>query len=354
MKPKIADEKFDDAWNVIEELFNILEGAKLLSEAGNLYEVNARLIAPHRLDLALTMWNKIIEVIENPEIISSVAKSISNDFIPIYVEKGAPPAVNQLFELAVEANKTVGNITATHDAILQAAKFNLSRGEFEKVQEWGRKGFQEATDSKNEDMLLEFANMFFAVGGGLIAENPEIGVDLVKAASDHLRGYGPSGFDHYCTKMAEIYESLYYSPLTQQVAQNEREKILKHFKDSGKRKEEGNFLLTTAKISFNAEDISDGLKQISQATDIFKELEDEDGLSEVVSLCLKTASKFRIGTSEYENLSSHAARVQETATVDISDEKTQEAFGDLFDGMLDDMTSLLDPKEREKRKKRKK
>ena len=144
---------------------------------------------------------------------------------------------------------------------------------------------------------------------------------------------------------------MYNSPLTQQVAQNEREKILKHFKDSGKRKEEGTFIVTTARISFQADNIDDGLNQISQATTIFKEIEDKDGLSEVVSLCLKTASSFRIGSSEYEALSSHAASVQETATVEISDEKTQEAFGDLFDGMLDDMTSLMDPKERKKRKK---
>ncbi len=354
VKPKIAEEKFDDVWNVIQELFTILESTELLAEAGNLYEVNARLFAPHRLDLALTMWKKIIEVNKDPEIITSVTKSISNDFIPMYIERGAPPAVNQLYEQVVEANKTVANTTAIHDAILQAAKFNLSLGEFEKVQEWGQKGFQEASDTKNEDMLLEFANMFFSVGSGLLADDPDIGVNLVKTASDHLRGYGPSGYDYYCTKMAEIYENLYNSPITQQVAQNEREKILKHFKDSGKRKEEGKFLLTTARISFNAENINDGLNQISQATTIFKELEDEDGLSDVVSLCLKTASKFRIGTSEYEALSSHAASVQETSTVELSDEKTQEAFGDLFDGMLDDMASLLDPKEREKRKKGKK
>ncbi len=354
VKPKIAEEKFDDVWNIIQELFSILESTKLLSEAGNLYEVNARLFAPHRLDLALTMWKKIIEVVKDPEILTNVSKSISNDFIPMYLEKGAPPAVNQLYELAVEANKAISNTTGVHNAILQAAKFNLSLGEFEKVQEWGKKGFQEASDTKNEDMLLEFANMFFSVGSGLLADEPEIGVDLVKTASDQLRGYGPSGFDYYCIKMAEIYENLYSSPLTQQVAQNEREKILKHFKDSGKRKEEGDFLLTTARISFNAENNNDGLNQISHATTIFKEIEDKDGLSDVVSLCLKTASKFRIGTSEYEALSSHAASVQETTTVELSDEKTQEAFGDLFDGLLDDMTSLLDPKEREKRKKGKK
>jgi hypothetical protein len=153
--------------------------------------------------------------------------------------------------------------------------------------------------------------------------------------------------------MAEIFEPLYNSPITQKVAQNERTKILQHFKDSGKRIEEGKFLVTTAKLSFQTGNINEGLDLISQATAILKELEDEDGLSEIVSVCLKTAANYRVGTDEYIALSRHAASVQESSTVEISDEKTQDAFGDLFDGLLDDMTSLMDPEERERRKKEK-
>jgi hypothetical protein len=111
--------------------------------------------------------------------------------------------------------------------------------------------------------------------------------------------------------------------------------------------------VTSAKLSFQVGNINEGLDLISQATGILKELEDEDGLGEIVSVCLKTAANYRVGTDEYITLSRHAASVQESATVEISEEKTQEAFGDLFDGLLDDMTKLMDPTEREKRQKEK-
>ena len=92
---------------------------------------------------------------------------------------------------------------------------------------------------------------------------------------------------------------------------------------------------------------------LTQATAILRELDDKDGLSEIVSVCLKAAAKHKIGTKEYEALSRHAANIQESG-VEISEEKTQEAFGDLFDGMLDDMTSLFDPKVKKERMKKKK
>ncbi|MFX1284257.1 MAG: hypothetical protein ACFFB5_11410 [Promethearchaeota archaeon] len=357
IKPRIADEKFDEAWPIIEGLFSILEEVNSHSEAINLYQTNAQLFAPHRLDLALTMWSQAInkaKTINDTDDITTITKVIIDDIIPIYLERGIPRAVNQLYSQAASAFNALGNSAAMLEAMLNVTRYNLSLSDFEAVHQLGKKGFDLATKFKLDEPLFEFANMFFAVGSGLLVEDPETGVELIKTASDYLRDYGPSGYDHYCIKMAEIYEELYNTPLTQQVAQNEREKILQHFKDSGKKKEEGRFLVKSANLSFQAGNINEGLNLISQATGILKELEDEDGLSEIVSTCLKTAANYRVGTDEYIALSRHAASVQETATVKISKEKTQEAFTDLFDGLLDDMTSLMDPKEREKREKEKK
>jgi len=357
IKPRIADEKFDEAWPIIEGLFSILEEVSSHSEGISLYQANAELFAPTRLDLALTMWSQAIgkaKTINDNEAITAMAKTILDDVVPIYVERGITGAVNQLYSQAASAYHALGNTGAMLDVMLNATKYNLSLGDFDAVHELGKKGFEIAIKSNADESLFEFANMFFAVGSGLLTEDPEIGVKLIKTASDYLEDYGPSGYDHYCIKMAEIYEELYNTPLTQQIAQNERDKILQHFKDSGRKKEEGRFLIKTAKLSFQAGKINEGLNLISQATTILKELEDEDGLSEIVSTCLKTAANYRVGTDEYIALSRHAASVQETATVEISEEKTQEAFTDLFDGLLDDMTSLMDPKERERRKKEKK
>ncbi|MHA2248093.1 MAG: hypothetical protein ACXADY_24305 [Candidatus Hodarchaeales archaeon] len=357
IKPKIADEKFDEAWPLIQGLFSILNKAGLPSQSVELYEANARLFAPHRLDLALTMWSQAIDTaktIDDTKSITTIGSTIISDIVPVYVEKGIPQAVYQLFTQAITANEAIGNSASTLDVILQATRFGLSFGDFETLQKWGQKGFQLSSENQAEESLFEFANMFFAVGCGLLAENPEVGVTLIKTASDYLIAFKPSGFDFYCLKMAEIFEDLYISPSTQELAQKERAKILQHFKDSGKRKEEGSFLVTTAKLSFQAGNVNEGLDLITQATSILRELEDEDGLSEIVSVCYKTASNYRIGTDEYQALSRHAKAVQDTATVEISEEKTQEAFGDLFDGLLDDMTSLMDPKERGKREKEKK
>lgn len=357
IKPKIADEKFDEAFPLIEGLFTILNESGLSAQAVDLYEANSKHFAPHRLDLALTMWSQAIDKakeINDTEAINSMVKTIYEDILPIYIEKGISGAVNQLYSEAASAYSALGDTSAMLKVLLDVTRYNLSTSDFEAVYQSGKKGFELAIQTKAEDSLFEFSNMFFAVGSGLLTEDPETGVKLIKVASDHLRDFGPSGFDHYCIKMAEIYDVLYNTPLTQQVAQNEREKLLQHFKESGKRKEEGNFLVTTAKLSFQAGNVTEGLDLISQGTNILKELEDEDGLSDVVSVCLKAASGYRVGTDEYIALSRHATSIQETTSVEISDEKTQEAFGDLFDGLLDDMTSLMDPKERERRKKEKK
>ncbi len=357
IKPKIADEKFDEAWPLIEGLFSILKEAGLPSQAVELYEANAQLFAPHRLDIALTMWSQAIDTAkttDDTKSIAAIGSTIISEIIPMYVEKGIPPAVNQLYTQVIAANEAVGDSASTLDVILQATRFSLSLGDFETLQKWGQKGFQLSSENQAEVSLFELANMFFAVGGGLLAENPEVGKNLIETASDYLRNYGPSGLDYYSTKIAEIYENLYNSPSTQELAQKERVKILQHFKDSGKRKEEGNFLVTTAKLSLQAGNVNEGLDLISQATSILKELENEDGLSEIISVCYKAASNYRVGTDEYQALSNHAKAVQDTATVEISEEKTQEAFGDLFDGLLDDMTGLMDPKERERREKEKK
>lgn len=354
IKPKIADEKFDEAWPLIEGLFLILTDAGLSSQAVGLYQTNSQLFAPHRLDLALTMWAQAIDTaktINHTESINTIVNTIIDDTIPVYVEKGIPRAVNQLYSAAASGYNALGNTSAMLDTLLNVTRYNLSISDFGAVHQLGVKGFDLATKSKTAEFLFEFSNMFFAIGSGLLSEDPEVGVELIKTASDYLRDYGPSGYDHYVTKMAESFEPLYNSPITQKVAQNERTKILQHLKDSGRRIEEGKFLVTTAKLSFQAGNVNEGLDLISQATAILKELEDEDGLSEIINVCYKAASNYRIGTDEYIALSRHASSIQETSTVEISDEKTQEALGDLFDGMLDDMTSLMDPTERERRKK---
>ncbi|MFW9904096.1 MAG: hypothetical protein ACFFFH_07185 [Candidatus Thorarchaeota archaeon] len=357
IKPKIADEKFDEAWPLLEGLFSILIEAGLSSQAVDLYKNNSKHFAPHRLDLALTMWSQAIDTaktINDTESISSIVKTINDDIIPLYIEKGIPRAVNQLYSAAASGHQALGNTTAMLATMLDGTRYNLSLSDFEAVHQLGIKGFDLATKSKNEEYLFEFSNMFFAIGSGLLSDDPEVGINLIETASDYLREYGPKGYDHYLTKMAEIFEPLYNTPITQKVAQNERARILQHFKDSGKKVEEGRFLVTSAKLSFQAGNINEGLDLISQGTAILKELEDEDGLGEIVSVCLKTAANYSVGTDEYIALSRHAASVQETATVEISEEKTQEAFGDLFDGLLDDMTKLMDPAEREKRQKEKK
>ncbi|MFX1517719.1 MAG: hypothetical protein ACFFC6_15555, partial [Promethearchaeota archaeon] len=357
IKPKIADEKFEEAWTLIEGLFSILIDAGLFVQAVELYQNNGQLFAQHRLDLALTMWSQAMETakgLNDTESIRAIIKTITDEIIPIYAERGIPPAVNQLYSAAASGQETLGDIAAMLETTLNATRYNLSLSDFEEVHKLGIKGFEFATRLKNEDYIYEFSNMFFAIGSGLLSADPEMGVTLIKTASDYLREFGPTGQDHYLEKMAEIFEPLYNTPITQKVAQNERTKILQHFKDSGKKVEEGRFLVTTAKLSFQAGNINEGLDLISQATGILRELEDQDGLSEIVSVCLKTAANYRVGTDEYIALSRHAASVQETSTVEISEEKTQEAFGDLFDGLLDDMTKLMDPAEREKRAKKKK
>lgn len=356
IKPKIADEKFDEAWPFIKGLFSILKEAGLQAQAINLYKANAAHFAPHRIDLAIEMWNQAVSTasqINDKDSIASIVDSIIKETLPVYIEQGMHQTVSQLYSQAIECYRVIDDTAATLDVILKATRYSLSLGDFEKLLEWGGKGFQTASESRNEASLFEFANMFFAVGSSLLSDNPEVGVELIKSAADYLRDYGPSGFDHYFTKMAEIYEPMYNSPLTQQVAQKEREKILQHFKDTGKRKEEGNFLVTTAKLSLQAGNVDEAVDLLSQATAILRELDDKDGLSEIVSVCLKTAAKYSMRSKEYEVLSRHAASIQESG-VEISEEKTQEAFGDLFDGMLDDMTSLFDPKVKKERMKQKK
>ncbi|MFX0171918.1 MAG: hypothetical protein ACFE9L_08360, partial [Candidatus Hodarchaeota archaeon] len=216
----------------------------------------------------------------------------------------------------------------------------------------GNKGIDLAIKFNNESVLFEFSDMYFGVGRGILSDDPKIGLKLITTISDKLRSYGSSGFDYYCVKMGEIYEDLYNNPQTTSLAQNERNKILEHFKQTSRRKEEGNFLITSAKLSFQAGNVNEGLDLISNATEIFRELEDEDGLSDIVCVCLKTAANYSVGSKEYQLLSSQATKIERSG-VEISEEKTQEAFADLFDGLLDDMTELMDPKKRKERQQRK-
>ena len=117
-----------------------------------------------------------------------------------------------------------------------------------------------------------------------------------------------------------------------------------------KRDLEAGFLFTVAKITINEGNVSEGLSLITEATDIFQELKDEENLSEIVRFCLAKASTFTIGSAEYKSLSSQARTIQQ-GDITISEDKTKDAFSNIFDGMMDDMTSLFDPKEKKKRQK---
>ncbi|MFX0152645.1 MAG: hypothetical protein ACFFAJ_17815, partial [Candidatus Hodarchaeota archaeon] len=355
LKPKIKDENFDEAWSIIQVLFPILIETGLQSKGITLYQENAVLFAPYRLDLALTMWEQAINSAKSYNILEPVleiGQAIVTEIIPIYVEKDIPPAVNQLYTQAINAYETAGKESQILDLYIKAAKLSLSLGNFESLNDWGNKGIDLAIKFNNESVLFEFSDMYFGVGRGILSDDPEIGLQLITTISDKLRSYGPSGFDYYCVKMGEIYEDLYNNPQSTSLAQNECNKILKHFKESGRRKEEANFLITSAKLSFQAGNVNEGLDLISNATEIFRELEDDDGLSDIVSVCLKTAANYSVGSKEYQLLSSHATKI-ESSGVEISEEKTQEAFADLFDGLLDDMTELMDPKKRKERQQRK-
>ena len=67
LKPKIKNQKFDEAWQILEGLFNILINRNLKVQALTLYQNNAILFANTRLDLALSMWSQAIEVIKTLE-----------------------------------------------------------------------------------------------------------------------------------------------------------------------------------------------------------------------------------------------------------------------------------------------
>ncbi|MHA2306459.1 MAG: hypothetical protein ACXACU_13830, partial [Candidatus Hodarchaeales archaeon] len=290
---------------------------------------------------------------DSEAIFSSITSMITDEFIPNYTEKDLPSAVNQLYSQAIEINKIAGNTEKVKELLLPAVRYQLTIGNFDNLLEWGKKGFNHSVELKDDNYVMEYSNMFFAVGRSLLAEQPEIGIELITTASNFLRDYGSFGQDQYFTKISEIYEDLMQNPATQELALSEREHILTHFRESGNKKEEGNFLLTTGRLSFETGHFKEGFNLITHATDLFQEIENEDGLAEVVSFCLTTGTKFGVSSQEYQILSQHAAKIQDSG-VEISEDKTQDAFGDLFDGMLEDMTSLMDPKERMKRQKRKK
>ena len=110
--------------------------------------------------------------------------------------------------------------------------------------------------------------------------------------------------------------------------------------------------MTFSKIAFSSDNFNEGFNLVQKATDIFMEIQDADGLSEIVSLCLKLANQYSLESSEYNILNKHITKTQE-GNIKISEEVTQEAFGDLFDGMLDEMTALMDPSKRKAKEKQK-
>ncbi|MHA2108128.1 MAG: hypothetical protein ACW99R_10520 [Candidatus Hodarchaeales archaeon] len=356
-KSRIHDEQFEEAWAILQALFQILSEADMKKQAMRLYKDNAILFAPLRLDLALTMWNQAGEVansLENStELITSICSEIREHGLTVYKEEQNQPAVIQLFNQIIELNSVIDNVEEVIDYSIERAKFLLMMGDFASLLEWGEKSLQLSIEKKLEDLLVEITNLFYSAGRSLLEEDPETAIALINTASNNLKAFGEKGTSRYSTKIAEIYEELYRSPVGNQLAISERENLLKHFKDNNLKQEEAKFLLTSAKIAFTEGNTTDTIEQLFKSTDMFQELEDNDGLSEIVTFCLKTASKFPVGSSEYNALSQHAATIQNEG-ITLSDEQSQEAFGDLFDGILDDMTSLFDPKEKKKRMKEKK
>lgn len=354
IKPNIKDEKFDEAWVIVQDLYSILERGGFKSRMISLYEENARLFAPDRLDLALTMWSQAIDAatsISDSESLGSIAKTIEKEILPIHLERDIPPAVGQLYTQAIRAYEAAGKETEILELYTQASKQSLTLGDFNNLMKWGNKGMTLASDIGAENVLFEFSDMYFGVGRGLLSEDPELAMKLISTASDSLRNFGESGFNYYNLKMAEIFEDLFtFNP---ELAFSEQEKILNHFRDSGRKRDEGNFLITIAKLRLQAGDVNGGLDQIAHATEIFRDLDEKEGLGEIIALCLKAAANYSVGSTEYQTLSNQASLIQDGG-VKISEEKAQEAYGDIFDGLLDDMTSFLDDPERRKKREKKK
>ncbi len=356
-KSRIHDEQFDEAWAILQALFQILTDSDMKTQAVRLYKDNAILFSPLRLDLALTMWTQAGDEAKYLEEYHETIKRLSTDIIEhglnSYKEQQNQPAVIQLYNLLIELNSAISYTTGVTEHNLERARFLLMNGDFPTLLEWGGKSLDIALENQNEDLLYEITNMFYSAGRSLLEENPEIAIALINSASDKLKAFGVKGTDRYITKIAEIYEELYKSPVGNQLAISERENLIVHFKENNQPQEEAKFLLTSAKIAFTEGNFNDAIDQIYKSTKMFQELEDKEGLSEIVTFCLKTASRFPVGSPEYNSLSQHAATIQEGG-IALSDEQSQEAFGDLYDGLLDDMESLFDPKEKRKRMKQKK
>jgi len=300
------------------------------------------------------MWSEAKSLAKNTnnlDALNSIHQFITQEILPNYIEQNDSSAVNQIFNFLIKIKSDLGQVEDIFPIQLQAAKFNLALGDLQKMHEWGQQAFDQSVLQKEEANLFEIATMYFGMSRNLLSSDPDIAITLLDKAATTLKSFKPNGYSFYCTKLGEIYEELYKTPQTQSLAQQEQIHLLKHFQESNMASEEAKFLTTTAKLSFDAGNIKEGLDSIGKATKTFQELKDADSLSEVVSICLKTAARYQIGSFEYESLSHQATLIQDTTS--ISEEKTQEAFTDLFDGLLDDMTSLMDPNERKKRQKKK-
>ena len=356
-KSLIHDEHFDQAWENIQSLFQILKDSKMDDGAIELYKNNSLLFAEHRLDLALTMWSKACDLAQeqqNPsEYIDSLISDMQEKVLPIYIEMENTPATIQLYNQIIKLYQNTSNDLRTTESIIELMKYLLTCGDYANLLKWGENGLETASKTKLDDQFFNITNMFFGVGRGLLNEKPETGIHFIQTASNSLRSYGSKGINHYSKKLSEIYEDLYKSDIGHEIAISERENLLAYFKSSDQKEDEAKFLVTSAKISFDEGNIVEGLSLISTATKIFQDFKNENGLSDIVSICLRTAAGYQIGSSEYNSLSSHATLIQEGG-ITISDEQTQEAFSDLYDGLLDDMTSLFDPKAKRMRQKQKK
>ncbi|MHA1331180.1 MAG: hypothetical protein ACTSR2_08895, partial [Candidatus Hodarchaeales archaeon] len=301
VKPIIQDERFDEAWQIIQGLYSILYESNLQNQAFELYVTNAAIFSSYRLDLALTMWNQALEGAKQAgakEILEIVHKTISEETLPKYSEEENLPAVNQLYSLLIDLKKDLDKTDEIADTLMEAAKLNLALGNFNGLQKWGAEVVNLAKEQNNEELLFQITDMYFALSKNLLQTNTEIAVNFITQGSEALRTFGDTGYSRYCEKLGEMYEELYNTQETQSLAKSERENIINHYKNIGMKKEEAKFLTTSAKLSFQAGNISEGVNLIGKATNIFQELKDEEGLSEIVAVCLKTAAKYQIGTTE--------------------------------------------------------
>ncbi|MHA2346846.1 MAG: hypothetical protein ACXACP_09025, partial [Candidatus Hodarchaeales archaeon] len=231
-KSHIHDEQFEQAWKNIQSLFQILTESKMDDKAIQLYKNNALLFSDHRLDLALTMWTKAADLAQHREnaieTISNLSSDIQEKVLPKYLELDNQPASITLYNQIIQLFQSINDDNKAVDTVIELMRYLLTRGDHSNLLTWGEKGLELASKSSIDAKIFDITNMFFAVGKGLLSENPDVGINFIQTASKFLRTYGEAGVDHYRKKVSEIYEDLYKSEVGQELAISERENLLKH------------------------------------------------------------------------------------------------------------------------------